>query len=183
DLGFCPVFPRQSHGDIRAHQQYRGALGSNARPHFESTSLPQRTPFIRIPVALVAHAGTWLTRALDSMLAPQGYRVLSVTTVLEEDTEPAGGLYTRRGLERRARELVSDAFRRHAPLACVAFSVEPESHDAPSGAAAASPVVVAFAARLLQASGRASDAIGRAAAGEFLVLAPSTAPEGAARMA
>src|SRR5207237_1560584 len=83
DLGFCPVFPRQSHGDIRAHQQYRGALGSNARPHFESTSLPQRTPFIRIPVALVAHAGTWLTRALDSMLAPQGYRVLSVTSGLE----------------------------------------------------------------------------------------------------
>ena len=241
--------------------------------------MPQRTPFIRIPVALVAHAGTWLTRALDSMLAPQGYRVLSVTSglellehaadmrpdvvlidanlqdldsivvcrklrqaravswhtpvimitstpatkqqrlaaleagawdylslgvnaeelmlkvdaftrvkletdhVLEEDTEPESGLYTKRGLERRARELVSDAFRRHAPLACVAFSVEPESHDAPAGAAAASPVVVAFAARLLQASGRASDAIGRAAAGEFLVLAPSTAPEGAARMA
>jgi PleD family two-component response regulator len=240
--------------------------------------LPQRAPFIRIPVVLVAHAGTWLTRALDSMLAPQGYRVLSVTSgrelledaadvrpdlvlldanlqdmdsivvcrrlrqlravswhtpvimitstpatkqqrlaaleagawdylslglnaeelllkvdaftrvkletdhVLQEDTEAASGLYTKRGLERRARELVSDAFRRHAPLACVAFSVEPESRDAVSGAAA-SPVVVDFASRLLQASGRASDAIGRAASGEFLVLAPSTAPDGAAQMA
>ena len=40
--------------------------------------MPQRAPFIRIPVVVVAHAGTWLTRALDSMLAPQGYRVLSV---------------------------------------------------------------------------------------------------------
>ena len=233
--------------------------------------MPQRAPFIRIPVVLVAHAGTWLTRALDSMLAPQGYRVLSVGSgrelleqapelgpdvvlldanlqdvdsivvcrrlrlhravswhtpvimitstpatkqqrlaaleagawdylsvglnaeelllkvdaftrvkletdhVLEEDTEPESGLYTKRGLERRARELVSDAFRRHAPLACVALSVEAD--------AAASPVVVDFASRLLQASGRASDAIGRAASGEFLVLAPSTAPPGAAQMA
>ena len=233
--------------------------------------MPQRAPFIRIPVVLVAHAGTWLTRALDSMLAPQGYRVLSVGSgrelleqapelgpdvvlldanlqdvdsivvcrrlrlhravswhtpvimitstpatkqqrlaaleagawdylslglnaeelllkvdaftrvkletdhVLEEDTEPASGLYTKRGLERRARELVSDAFRRHAPLACVALSVEAD--------ATASPVVVDFASRLLQASGRASDAIGRAASGEFLVLAPSTAPPGAAQMA
>ncbi len=233
--------------------------------------MPQRAPFIRIPVVVVAHAGTWLTRALDSMLAPQGYRVLSVPSgrelleqapelgpdvvlldanlqdvdsivvcrrlrlhravswhtpvimitstpatkqqrlaaleagawdylslglnaeelllkvdaftrvkletdhVLEEDTEPESGLYTKRGLERRARELVSDAFRRHAPLACVALSVEAD--------ATASPVVVDVASRLLQASGRASDAIGRAASGEFLVLAPSTAPPGAAQMA
>ena len=233
--------------------------------------MPQRASFIRIPVVLVAHAGTWLTRALDSMLAPQGYRVLSVASgrelleqapelgpdvvlldanlqdvdsivvcrrlrlhravswhtpvimitstpatkqqrlaaleagawdylslglnaeelllkvdaftrvkletdhVLEEDTEPESGLYTKRGLERRARELVSDAFRRHAPLACVALSVEAD--------ATASPVVVDFASRLLQASGRASDAIGRAASGEFFVLAPSTAPPGAAQMA
>src|SRR6184192_2389419 len=240
-------------------------------PSFESTSLPQRGPFIRIPVVVVAHAGTWLTRALDSMLAPQGYRVLSMSSgrellehaadmrpdvvlmdanlqdldiivvcrklrqaravswhtpvimitstpatkqqrlaaleagawdylslginaeelmlkvdaftrvkletdhVLEEDTEPESGLYTKRGLERRARELVSDAFRRHAPLACVALSVEAD--------ATASPVVVDFASRLLQASGRASDAIGRAASGEFLVLAPSTAPAGAVQMA
>lgn len=232
---------------------------------------------------LVAHAGTWLTRALDSMLAPQGYRVLSVASgrelleqapelgpdvvlldanlqdvdsivvcrrlrqhravswhtpvimitstpatkqqrlaaleagawdylslglnaeelllkvdaftrvkletdhVLEEDTEPASGLYTKRGLERRARELVSDAFRRHAPLACLALSVEPEARQAAPATAVGSPVVVAFASRLLQASGRASDAIGRAGgsggAGEFLVLAPSTAPVGAAQMA
>jgi diguanylate cyclase (GGDEF)-like protein len=241
--------------------------------------LPQRAPFIRIPVVLVAHAGTWLTRALDSMLAPQGYRVLSVASgrelleqapdtrpdvvlmdanlqdqdsivvcrklrqlravswhtpvlmitstpatkqqrlaaleagawdylslglnaeelllkvdaftrvkletdhVLEEDTEPASGLYTQRGLERRARELISDAFRRHAPLACVALSVEPEAQTPRPAAAPASPAVVDFAARLLQASGRASDAIGRAGGGEFLVLAPSTAPAGAAQMA
>ena len=242
-------------------------------------SLPQRAPFIRIPVVLVAHGGTWLTRALDSMLAPQGFRVLAVTSgrelleqapdirpdvvlmdanlqdldsivvcrklrqlgavswhtpviiitstpatkqqrlaaleagawdylslglnaeelllkvdaftrvkletdhVLEEDTASESGLYTKRGLERRARELVSDAFRRHAPLACVALSVEPEAQEPAPRAATASPVIVDFTSRLLQASGRASDAIGRAAGGEFLVLAPSTAPAGAVQMA
>src|SRR5207302_9355937 len=238
-----------------------------------------RTPFARSPVALLANAGTWLNQALESMLEPLGYRVLSVATgrelldraptarpdvilmdanlqdlgsitvcrtlrqhravswhtpifmitstpatkqqrlaaleagawdylslglnaeelllkvdaftrvkletdhVLEEDTEPASGLYTKRGLERRARELVSDAFRRHAPLACVALSVEPEPQEPAPRAATASPVIVDFASRLLQASGRASDAIGRAAGGEFLVLAPSTAPAGAVQMA
>ncbi len=240
--------------------------------------MPQRAPFIRIPVVLVAHGGTWLTRALDSMLGPQGYRVLAVTSgrellehapdirpdvvlmdanlqdldsivvcrklrqlravswhtpvlmitstpatkqqrlaaleagawdylslgvnaeelllkvdgftrvkletdhVLEEDTASASGLYTKRGLERRARELVSDAYRRHAPLACVALAVEPEAQQGAPRAAAAS-VLVDFASRLLQATGRASDAIGRAAGGEFLVLAPSTAPAGAVQMA
>src|SRR5207248_2620382 len=94
----------------------------------------------------------------------------------------ASGLYTKRGLERRARELVSDAYRRHAPLACVALAVEPEAQQGAPRAAAAS-VLVDFASRLLQATGRASDAIGRAAGGEFLVLAPSRAPRGAVQMA
>src|SRR5438445_5617063 len=184
--------------------------------------MPPRTPFPRPPVVLLANTGTWLNQALDSMLKPLGYRVLSVASgrelldrapaarpdvvlmdanlqdldsiavcralrqhravawhtpifmitstpatkqqrlaaleagawdylslglnaeelllkvdaftrvkletdhVLEEDTAPESGLYTKRGLERRARELVSDAFRRHAPLACVALAVEPE---------------------------------------------------------
>src|SRR6267142_2749228 len=205
-----------------------------------------RTPFTRSPVVLVANAGTWLNQALDSMLEPLGYRVVSVgsgrelldrapaarpdvvlmdanlqdldsiavcralrqnrsvswhtpifmltstpatkqqrlaaleagawdylsvvvnaeelalkldafTRVkLETDhaldegaVDPVSGLYTMRGLERRARELVSDA----------------------------------YAAHILQARGRTSDAIGRLGRSEFAVLAPSTAPEGAVRMA
>ena len=42
--------------------------------------MPQRAPFIRSPVVLVAHSGTWLNRTLDSMLGPQGYSVLSVAS-------------------------------------------------------------------------------------------------------
>src|SRR6266540_611243 len=232
-------------------------------------------PFTRSPVVLLANSGTWLNQALDSMLEPLGYRVVSVgggrelldrapaarpdvvlmdanlqdldsiavcralrqnravswhtpifmitstpatkqqrlaaleagawdylslvvnaeelalkldafvRVKLETDraVEPASGLYTMRGLERRAREVVSDAFRRHAPVACLALAVElesPDSHPAPLGAP---PVAVAYAGEILQARGRASDAIGRLGRSEFAVLAPSTTPEGAVQMA
>ena len=237
-------------------------------------------PFTRSPVVLLANSGTWLNQALDSMLEPLGYRVVTVgsgrelldrapaarpdvvlmdanlqdldsiavcralrqnraiswhtpifmitstpatkqqrlaaleagawdylslvvnaeelalkldafTRVkLETDhaldeaaVEPVSGLYTMRGLERRARELVSDAFRRHAPLACVALAVELVPQDANPARLAAPPVAVAYAAHILQARGRTSDAIGRLGRSEFAVLAPSTAPEGAAQMA
>jgi len=239
-----------------------------------------RAPFTRSPVVLLANSGTWLNEALDSMLEPLGYRVVSVgsgrelldrapaarpdvilmdanlqdldsvavcralrqsravswhtpifmitstpatkqqrlaaleagawdylslvvhgeelalkldafTRVkLETDhaldegaVEPGSGLYTMRGLERRARELVSDAFRRHAPLACVALAVELVPQDANPARLAAPPVAVAYAADVLQARARTSDAIGRLGRSEFAVLAPSTAPQGAGLMA
>jgi len=238
--------------------------------------MPSRAPFTRPPIVLLAHSGTWLNQALDSILEPLGYRVVSVGSgrelldrapaarpdvvlmdanlqdldsiavcrslrqhravswhtpiflitstpatkqqrlaaleagawdylslvlngeelalkldaftrvkletdrALEEAAvEPASGLYTMRGLERRARELVSDAFRRHAPLACVALAVELEAPER----LAAPPVALAYAAHILQARGRTSDAIGRLGRSEFAVLAPSTAPDGAVRMA
>src|SRR5207247_1523092 len=145
-----------------------------------------RTPFARSPVALLANAGTWLNQALESMLEPLGYRVLSVATGRELEgaaVEPASGLSTMRGLERRARGLVSDAFRRHAPLACLALAVELEPQDARPAPVAAPPVAVAYAGQILQARGRTSDAIGRLGRNEFAVLAPSTAPDGAVKMA
>jgi PleD family two-component response regulator len=238
--------------------------------------MPPRAPFTRSPIVLLANSGTWLNQALDSMLEPLGYRVVSVgsgrelldrapaarpdvvlmdanlkdldsiavcralrqnralswhtpifmitstpatkqqrlaaleagawdylslvpnaeelalkldafTRVkLETDhaldeaaVEPVSGLYTMRGLERRARELVSDAFRRHAPLACVALAVELEAQER----LAAPPMALEYAAHILQARGRTSDAIGRLGLSEFAVLAPSTAPDGAVRMA
>src|SRR5216683_1073035 len=225
--------------------------------------MPPRMPFTRSPVVLLANSGTWLNQALDSMLEPLGYRVVSVgsgrelldrapaarpdvvlmdanlqdldsiavcralrrnravswhTPILmitstpatkqqrlaaleagawdylslvlnaeelalkldaftrvkletdhaldEGAVEPASGLYTMHGLERRARELVSDAFRRHAPLACVALAVELVPQDAIPARLAAPPV-----------------AVGRLGRSEFAILAPSTAPEGAALMA
>src|SRR5438477_4492097 len=94
---------------------------------------------------------------------------------------PASGLYTLPGLERRARELTSDAKRRRAPLACVALGIGLDPKGA--GESAALPAAAAYAGQVLQASGRTSDCVGRLGEGEFAVLAPATAPEGAARMA
>ncbi|HVH68241.1 MAG TPA: response regulator [Gemmatimonadales bacterium] len=243
--------------------------------------MPQRPPFIRPPVVLVATAaGTWLDRALVSVLLPRGYRVESVynghelldrapglrpdVVVMDSDlpdmdsvavcrtlrkgraawnmpvlmvtstpatkqqrlaaleagawdylslllspeeltlkldamarlklemdqtlelsaVDPASGLYTRKGLERRARELTSDAFRRRAPLACLALGIELEPAPVRSARAAERlPAAVQYAAELLQARGRASDAIGGLTQGEFAVLAPATSPEGALKMA
>src|SRR5205814_1292861 len=56
---------------------------------------------------------------------------LETDRALEESAvEPASGLYTMRGLERRARELVSDAFRRHAPTASSSTPVPRSSRHA-----------------------------------------------------
>lgn len=108
---------------------------------------------------------------------------LEVERLLAENAvDPASGLYTRRGLERRARELAADAVRRHAPLACVALGLELDPKGAGEGSAGL-PAAAAFAGQVLQGRGRTSDCVGSLGQGEFAVLAPATAPEGARRMA
>ena len=249
--------------------------------HRVSARLPQRTPFSRPPVVLVASAfGTWLNQALASLLEPRGYRVVAVSSgrevldqaslvrpdivVMDADladadsitvcrtlrqnraawnmpvvmitstpatkqqriaaleagawdyvsvllnpeeltlkldamarlkiemermldesaVDPASGLYTMRGLERRARELTSEAFRRHAPLACVALGIDLKPVSKAAAAPAARlPVANRYAAEILRTQGRVSDAIGPWGQGAFAVLAPGTSPSGAVRMA
>ncbi|MGQ0702408.1 MAG: response regulator [Gemmatimonadales bacterium] len=89
------------------------------------------------------------------------------------------GLYTRKGLDRRAREIVAEARRTGQPVACVVFSAtDPEL-------VAVVDRVEDFArrvARFFQESGRAADAVGRLGPLEFGVIAPGTSAEGAARM-
>ncbi len=235
-----------------------------------------KTPFFRHPLALIANAEEWLNQSLESVLEPQGYRVLAVSTgrqlleraaaagpdlillnahlpdldglqvcqallqtpalgrhtpiilitstqatkqqrlaalrvgawdylslvpdaeelllklgtyaraklelarVLEESTvDQASGLYSSRGLERRAGELAADAFRRHAALACVALGVEVAAGAPEPTALAAFDSVAA----LLHARGRTSDAIGRLNRSDFAVLAPATDAAGAVKLA
>lgn len=89
-----------------------------------------------------------------------------------EDTllDQRSGLYNMRGLSRRAREIGSEVFRRHQPLACVVFSADP-SPDPESE-------LGDRISRMLCEQGRTSDAIGRLGEEEFAVIAPGTEASG-----
>jgi len=142
------------------------------------------TPATKAQRLAALEAGAWdylsvllspeeLTLKLDAMARLK----LEMDRALEENAVDAtSGLYTRRGLERRVRELAADAFRRRAPLACVALGIEAD----PKGVL---PAAVAYAGNVLQARGRTSDAIGSLGQAAFAVLAPATAPEDALKMA
>ena len=91
--------------------------------------------------------------------------------------DEATGLYTLRGLVRRAREMGAEAQRLATPLACVAFAFD----TGEPGQSARRP----DAFRLRDACrrlGRASDAFGRLGDAEFAVIA-STGATGASRLA
>lgn len=86
------------------------------------------------------------------------------------------GLYTRRGLERRAREVSSEASRQRQPLACIVFGAEAEDLT----------VALATAERLarqvgltFQRVGRTADVVGRLGPLDFGVVAPATTAAGA----
>src|SRR5207237_10002690 len=94
-----------------------------------------------------------LTLKVDAMTRLK----LEMERALEESAvDPASGLYTFRGLERRARELTADAVRRRAPLACVALGLEldPKGTGEP---AAAPPAAAAHAGQDVPARRRTSD--------------------------
>jgi diguanylate cyclase (GGDEF)-like protein len=95
------------------------------------------------------------------------------------------GLYNMRGLAKRAREIGSEAFRRHHALACIVFSPDPESAAAENSdqiSEAHATKVAERVGEIIRQRGRASDAIGRLGRSEFAVIAPSTEAEGAVRL-
>ncbi len=99
------------------------------------------------------------------------------------------GLYSRRGLTQRARELCSEAHRYRAPLACVVIAPETgEVSRSPDGAAAngngngETSALARRLAALFRRSGRSADAIGRIGKLEFAIMAPQTSAEGAERL-
>ncbi|MBA3521555.1 MAG: response regulator [Gemmatimonadales bacterium] len=96
--------------------------------------------------------------------------------------DPGTGLYNMRGLARRAREIGSDAFRRHDPLACVVFAPEPEDGEGGEVTDEELQRTADQIGLLFRQSGRAADAIGRLAQSEFAVIAPATGPDAAVRL-
>ncbi len=92
------------------------------------------------------------------------------------------GLYNLRGLERRDRELRSQAYRDNRALACVVLSLTPEPGHEMSSEEASHEAVVRLGKALTEA-GRVSDAIGRLGPTEFAILAPGTDGKGAEQLA
>lgn len=86
------------------------------------------------------------------------------------------GLYTPRGLERRAREVGSEASRHRQPLACIVFGADDDALSAALNTAAelARQVGLTF-----QRVGRSADVVGRLDTLDFGVVAPATTAEGA----
>ena len=88
------------------------------------------------------------------------------------------GLYNPLGLSRRCEELVADAFRRHAALACLAVAPELEPR-----AAHREPDTVALDLAHALHGVRRSDVTGRQTPAEFVILAPRTDALGAMGLA
>lgn len=86
------------------------------------------------------------------------------------------GLYNRRGLTRRAREIATEAYRRRNALACVVLSAE-------SANALDADGMLVTVGETLRREGRSSDAIGRLGEREVAFIAPSTDADGAVRLA
>lgn len=85
------------------------------------------------------------------------------------------GVYSLRGLTRRAEELGAGAKRLRTPIGCVAVAAdilqEGMHRETPASEAA-------LLADLLRSTARASDVVGRTGAGEFVVFTPGSGPEG-----
>lgn len=137
--------------------------------------------------ALRAGAWEFLSYPLDAeelMLRLDGYmRAKFEADRAREDAllDETTGLYNVRGLERRARELGSHAFRNHWPLACVVIASDPE----PGAAAPPAPTEQQIAQLMgaFRKAFRISDAVGRLGESEYAVIAPGTAGEGVVKIA
>jgi PleD family two-component response regulator len=103
--------------------------------------------------------------------------------------DPETGLYNRRGLAQRARELCSEAHRYRAPLACVVIAPDVANGSRGNAIGDVKPALKingngetsALARRLgamFRSSGRTADAIGRIGRLEFAIMAPKTGAAG-----
>jgi PleD family two-component response regulator len=142
---------------------------------------PNRPPAKEHRAALRAGVWEFLPQPLNAEEVAAKLRAYVVLKLnadrarLGNTVQDEGGLYTVRGLALRAQELVLQAFHHDAALACVAV--------APVGDDARQVGAVDLLDRVLRASGRRSDAIGRLGPGEFAVVAPGTDAAGAVLLA
>lgn len=94
----------------------------------------------------------------------------------------ASGLYTYRGLSRRASEVMADASRRQTPVSCIAIGpmvsrAQPTAEEFPVPVQLANDI-----GRMLASVARGSDVVGRMGSSEFAILAPMTEMPGAVEL-
>jgi diguanylate cyclase (GGDEF)-like protein len=119
---------------------------------------------------LLLRLDTWVRAKIESDETRE-------TSLLDQIT----GLYSLRGLLRRARELTSEAVRHDRSLACIAIGAE-QSGFLETTADTSSELAGRIAQVFRQIS-RESDAIGRFGESDFIILAPDTDAAGAERLA
>lgn len=101
----------------------------------------------------------------------------------ESLVDEATGLYSMRGLTRRAREIGAEAFRQHQPLACVALSAETDQSGLATNELDEAVLRIAqHVGGMAKRTGRGSDAVGRMGQAEFGIIAPATEAAGAVRL-
>jgi diguanylate cyclase (GGDEF)-like protein len=123
--------------------------------------------------ALVLNIDTYVLATVEAERASRGALVDEVT-----------GLYTAQGLARRARELILQASRHNTAAACVVFSPElAVERDLTSTGSETTAELVRRVGRVMKATGRRSDAIGRVGPTELAVVAPGTDAGGALKLA
>lgn len=99
-------------------------------------------------------------------------------------TDPGTGFYNLRGILRRTQEISADSVRSDRPLTCVAFGPQPSRPNRlPDETAMPGDEISRPMAEALRQATRLSDTIGKLGPGEFVVIAPGTNEEGAARLA
>src|SRR6266699_5539610 len=143
----------------------------------------------RAPRLAALRAGAWECIApphdADEILLKSGAYVHAKLDADRARTEglldAETGLYNRQGLARRARELGSQAFREHGPLACVVLALDLEPIEPAAGPQPGSSL--GRYVQAIKAAARLSDVVGRLSATEFAVLAPGTDAGGARRLA
>ncbi len=135
-------------------------------------------------------AGAWefLGQPLDGealLLKMKTYLRSRMAVELERDRSTVDadtGLYNRRGLAQRAREIGSEAYRHSHPLACVVFAPAVESKSGVDEPGEDAEDIGVAVGKLFRKVGRVSDAIGRLGPSEFAIIAPATDDEGAMKM-
>jgi len=149
-----------------------------------------RAPATRAQRLAALRAGAWECIApphdADEILLKIGAYVHAKVDADRARTEglldATTGLYNRQGLARRARELGSQAFREHGPLACVVMALDVEPVE-PGAAPQQGGNNLGRYVQAIKSAARLSDVIGRLSATEFAVLAPGTDAGGARRLA